>query len=244
MNCEWPRIPTPPHQDDSPVPSSQSAELSWQACCAKGDEGIASLDGWNIHSFTPISSVNDGQVVIKVAAYDPAITLSMIPRPPRASAEAWVEYFMAEHDRSVCAGHYFWFADYNGFCKRDLLELANKSVPLRYAVAGYSALLYSAHYRDHRARVLALTYYSEALRCVNETIASYPPGNMIEPSASTDDSIFAMLAAVLQLTTFEVRLSSSSVLTVAFPRRSGQNVSTCSRRNAFITNIFRPSNVL
>jgi hypothetical protein len=185
---------------DSPMSSTQASELSLQYYYTNAEDGIASPDGWNIHSFSP-SGRNDGQVVPAVSPYASPI---VIPRPPQFPAEAWVEDFIKIHHKSVCAGHYFWFSDYNDFCKRDLLELANKSIPLRFAVAAYSALLFAAHNRDHRARVLALTYYSEALRCVNKTIASYPPVKVIESSPSTDDPVYGILAAVLELTTFEV----------------------------------------
>ena len=56
-------------------------------------------------------------------------------------------------------------------------------------------MLFSVYNPSQGARTLALTYYTEALRSVNKTIAESP---------SADISIFEVLPAVLELTTFEV----------------------------------------
>lgn len=203
LDCQWPYLRRPTLRADSPISSTQSSELALKYYDTNAEDGIASPDGWNMHSFSRDGS-NDSKVVAAFSPHAAPIALSTIPRPPQFPAESWVEDFIKVHQKSVSSGHYFWFSDYNDFCKRDLLELANKSIPLRFAVAAYSALLFAAHNRDHRARVLALTYYSEALRSVNKTITSYPPVKMIETSPSTKDSVYGILAAVLELTTFEV----------------------------------------
>ena len=127
---------------------------------------------------------------------DRTLALSLLLRPPPTSTEAKIGDFLAFHDSVACAGHYFWFADLNHFCDRGLLELTLDSTTLRFAVAAYSAMLFSVYNPSQGARVLALTYYTEALRSVNKTIAASP---------SADSSIFCVLPAVLELTTFEVR---------------------------------------
>jgi hypothetical protein len=203
LDCEWPVIAAPTRRADSPMSSTESSERSLQYYYTNVEDGVASPNGWNMQSFPPKGSA-DYQVAAVGSPHPTLIALLRVPRPPQFPAEARVEDFIKIHHKSVCAGHYFWFSDYNDFCKRDLLELTNKSTPLRFGVAAYSALLFAAHNRDHRARVLALTYYSEALRCVNKTIASYPAVNMTESSPSSDDSVYGILAAVLELTTFEV----------------------------------------
>lgn len=118
----------------------------------------------------------------------------ILPRPLCTSAEANVSNFIAFHDSFVCPSHYIFFADFNRFCDR-LLEFQEDCVPLRLAIAAYSAMLFSVYRRDRRARVLAFTYYTAALRSIQELIAS----------ASTESSIMGILAAVLELTSFEVR---------------------------------------
>ena len=131
-----------------------------------------------------------------VSRHNRTLAWSILPRPLHTSAEAKIGNFLAFHDSFACAGHYFWFADLNRFCDRGLLELTKDSTSLRYAVAAYSSMLFSVYNPSRGARTLAFTYYAEALRSVNETIAASP---------SADSSIFGVLPAVLELTTFEVR---------------------------------------
>ena len=120
-----------------------------------------------------------------------------IPVPPYIDVEAKVQSFLDFHQAFIIHSHYFWYDDYSNFCKKGLLELAEDSVPLRYAVAAYSALLFSV-YDNRHAKEFAFLYYSQALYCVQNLIRCLPEAHR-----------YTILATILQLASFEVCLSVS-----------------------------------
>ena len=74
-----------------------------------------------------------------------------------------------------------------------LLNLARNFDSMRYAVAAYSALLYSVFKRDRRAREYAFLYYSQSVYCVQAFM-----------KAPSEIPTLPVLATILELTTFEV----------------------------------------
>jgi hypothetical protein len=116
--------------------------------------------------------------------------------PPGSSPETKIVDFLAFHNEFVISNHYFWCHDSRGFCSGGLLNLASNSDSMRYAVAAYSALLYSIFKRDRKAREYAFLYYSQSVYGVQAFVKA-PSGKPTLP----------VLATVLELTSFEVHLS-------------------------------------
>jgi hypothetical protein len=100
---------------------------------------------------------------------------------------------MSFHHEFVIPSHYFWYHDIRGFCRRGLLNLAGNSDSMRYAVAAYSALLYSVFKQDRKAREYAFLYYSQSIYCVQAFM-----------KAPSEISTLPLLATILELTSFEV----------------------------------------
>jgi hypothetical protein len=218
--CEYPQsvynISNLLHPTDPPSPSGSSSHNS------DDDSSIEETDSNpeeckpkrpTTHAFLPFNSGTNIRIhedVANIHQPEDMLVISIIARPLRVTEEAKLWDFLGYHSTFICPGHYFYYADFDHFCDRGLLELTEYSSTLRYAVAAYSALLFSVYGHSREARVLAYTYYSQALHSVNKTIMTSP---------TEDYSVFGVLAAVLQLTTFEVRRRFKNCLILAFPRR-------------------------
>jgi hypothetical protein len=115
--------------------------------------------------------------------------------PPGSSPETKIVEFLAFHYEFVIPSHYFQGHDSRGFCSRGLLNLASNSISMRYAVAIYSALLYSVFQWDRKAREYAFLYYAQSVYCVQAFV-----------KALSGKPILPVLAMILELTSFEVHL--------------------------------------
>lgn len=116
--------------------------------------------------------------------------------PPGSSPETKIVEFLAFHHEFVIPSHYFWYHDSRGFCSLGLLNLASNSDSMRYAVAAYSALLYSVYKRDRKGREYAFLYYAQSVYCVQAFV-----------NAPSEQLTLPVLATILELTSFEVHLS-------------------------------------
>ena len=118
-----------------------------------------------------------------------------ITQPPKATAESKAVEFLTYHDRFVIHNHYFLWQDYNNLCRHAIPEMARTFEPMKYAVAAYSALLFSIFWRDQRAKVYSFCYYAQSLRLL-QTIINNPLSIRPLEAATT----------ILQLAVFEVRV--------------------------------------
>ena len=130
--------------------------------------------------------------------YDPSSlsTYSMgLYKSPYLTDDDWVPFFLSFHREKISSGHYFWYSDYYGFCTNGLLRMAERSVPLQYAVAAFSALIYSVRV-DSRAKEFAFICYAKAVRQLQQMINSV--------SMDSEDSVYSTLATILELASVEV----------------------------------------
>ena len=126
---------------------------------------------------------------------EPLVDISLIVRCPTWDTDNHIGHFLAFHRASIVAGHYFWYFDFHQFCTTLLLEMAEQSISLRYAVAAFACLVYSVH-ADRNAKEFAFIYYAKAVHSLQSELNS--------ASRNHKDQHFAILATALQLATVEV----------------------------------------
>jgi hypothetical protein len=66
-----------------------------------------------------------------------------IPRPPTSNRRRLVQVFLEFHRETVTYAHYFLFYDYPQLCQKLLFSMSDRFDSLRYAIAAFSALIYS-----------------------------------------------------------------------------------------------------
>jgi hypothetical protein len=113
-----------------------------------------------------------------------------IPRTPKLSQTRSLRYYLSFHRKEVTYAHYFLFYDYQDA----LYSLSELFEPLRYCVVAFAALVYSVKV-DISAREDAFGYYAMALRELRL---------LLERSPRDIEEYYAIVAAVLQLSSFDV----------------------------------------
>jgi len=120
----------------------------------------------------------------------------VLPRSPKSGNEHKVPSFLSFHHEKVYSGHYYRDDDAQALCTRGVLIMAQRFLPMQYAVASFASLVYSVQI-DPRMRPLGFVYYAEALRLLQPVLD--------EVMVKSDDWLI-VLAAVLQLAAVEVWL--------------------------------------
>jgi hypothetical protein len=87
---------------------------------------------------------------------------SSLYKPPPLIHDDLVPFFLLYHRENINYGRYFWYCDHHRFIKEGLLDLAKQSNSLQYAIAAFSALIYSNHV-DHHMKKLTFIFYSKAI---------------------------------------------------------------------------------
>jgi hypothetical protein len=118
-----------------------------------------------------------------------------IPRPPRATRNQNVQFFLHFHRETVTEFHYFRQYDYHELCTKTLLAMAEKSDTLRHSVVAFSALIYSMKI-DRAAREQAFLYYSMSLQQLRV---------LLDDDPTTTEEKHIAIAIALQLSSFDVR---------------------------------------
>jgi hypothetical protein len=105
-----------------------------------------------------------------------------------------IQFFLKFHHERITEAHYFRWYDYPKLCTKLLFCLAENSDPLRHAMVGFSALVYS--YKFHqRARQVGFFYYEKALQELRLFLNTSP---------MEIGECFAAVATALQLSSFDV----------------------------------------
>lgn len=117
-----------------------------------------------------------------------------ISRTPKPTCHRPVQFFLKFHQDHVTRHHYFRLYDYNHFCTNGLRQMAEDCEALRYAIAAFSALIYSVNV-DISAREHAFLYYASALQHLR---------GLLDQDDLDIKRYHAAVATVLQLSTFDV----------------------------------------
>ena len=155
------------------------------------------------------------------AAFDSSPKINHLPlfRTPHPIDDDLVPFFLSYHRQSINYGHYFWYCDPHRFINDGLLDLARQSESLQYAIAAFSALIYSIHL-DKRMKRFTFLFYAKAIGKLRQVV-------------NTDSiEIYTTVATILELASIEVHSSCGNwVLIIAEYRGSGKMFSTCERRS-------------
>ena len=147
---------------------------------------VSTISDFDIHGYSREKS-----------SFKQAVDVSFILRSPKSNFDDKLQWFLSFHQHYIVPGHYFWYFDYYQFCTKGLFGMAKQSVPLQYAMAAFSSLIYSIQI-NREARPYAFMYYSEALRRLH-----YELDNI---SGCSKEEHFGVLATSLQLASLEVSL--------------------------------------
>jgi len=155
------------------------------------------------------------------AALDSSPKLNHLPlfRTPRPIDDDLVPFFLSYHRQHINYGHYFWYCDPLGFINEGLLDLATQSESLQYAIASFSALIYSIQL-DQSMKRFTFLFYAKAIGKLRQVV-------------NTDSiEIYTTVATILELASIEVRPSCGNwVLIIADYPGCGKMLSTCERRS-------------
>ena len=200
MECEYPKVFSAPSKDDQ-SPSTSVSKSSHGAGHAgpSSNQPAHQLPAARSPRSSPRPRHNDDPVTINspnASMVRPFEIRHQLMWPPGSSPETKIVEFLAFHHKFVIPSHYFWWNDSRGLCSWGLLNLASNSDSMRYAVAAYSALLYSVFMRDRKAREYAFLYYAQSVYCVQAFV-----------KAPSEKPTLPVLATILELTSFEVHLS-------------------------------------
>jgi len=81
------------------------------------------------------------------------------------------DYFLNFHQSHISRSHYFLNSDFSQICTNSLFTMARKSAGLRYAMAAFSALIYTIKV-DPSSLESAFFYYQMAVRQFRESVKS------------------------------------------------------------------------
>jgi len=115
------------------------------------------------------------------------------PRPVR---DDLIPFFLSYHIQNINYGRYFWYCDHYRFIKEGLFDLAKSSDPLRYAIAAFSALIYSIQL-DHRMKRFTFFFYAKAIQELQHVIDN--------ETTDSEMSIYTTVATILELASIEAR---------------------------------------
>lgn len=122
-----------------------------------------------------------------------SISLQHVPRSPQSNTIQPVRFFLKYHSECVLYSHYYRWFDFDEFCSKGLLGMAEEYEPLSLAVTGFGALLYSMKV-NIQAREVAFVFYALAVQKFRQSL---------ERSLS-DGQYYPAIATALQLSTFDV----------------------------------------
>ena len=145
---------------------------------------------------------------------------SCLYKSPRLLHDDLMPFFLSYHRENINYGHYFWYYDHHRFIKKDLLDLAKQSNSLQYAIAAFSALIYSNQV-DYHMKKLTFIFYSKAIQDLQQVINT--------DSIDSEASIYTTIATILELASIEVYPCPKSLMIAGYCRY-GQVFSTCERR--------------
>jgi hypothetical protein len=132
-----------------------------------------------------------------------SISLQHVPRSPKSNTIQPIRFFLKYHSECVLYSHYYRWFDYDEFCSKELLGMTENYEPLRLAVTGFGALLYSMKV-NIQAREVAFVFYALAVQRFRESLER----------SLYDGEYYPAIATALQLSTFDVTTRSIKILTV------------------------------
>lgn len=110
-----------------------------------------------------------------------------------------VRYFLSYHQENLSHHHYLMPFEGDGFFRGTLIDLAMQYEPLLYAIVGFAAYNHTLHQPNGKLSHF-LKFYNRSLSLLRKSLAN------------RDNHDEAMLATILQLSTFEVCLAPRSSL--------------------------------
>ena len=116
-------------------------------------------------------------------------------KTPHPVHEDVIPFFLSYHQENIDYGWYFWPSDYHGFIKERLLELAKQSDALKYAVAAFSALVYSIQV-NHHVKQYVFHFYAKTIQQLQQVINT--------DSVGSEVSLYTTVATILELASIEV----------------------------------------
>ena len=123
--------------------------------------------------------------------------------PPRTIHDDLIPFFLSYHRQNINYGRYFWYCDHHRFIKEGLLDLAKQSDSLQYAIAAFSALIYSIQV-DHHMKKFTFVFYSKAIQELQQVIDT--------DSVDSESSIYTTVATILELASVEVHPCTKSLM--------------------------------
>jgi hypothetical protein len=117
-------------------------------------------------------------------------------RTPCPIQDDLIPFFLSYHKKNINYGRYFWYLDPHQFIRDELVELSKQSQPLQYAIAAFSALIYSIQH-DVRMKRFTFLFYAQAIHGLQEVINS--------DSMASEKAVYTTVAIILELASVEVR---------------------------------------
>lgn len=137
-------------------------------------------------------------------------------------------FFLSYHRRHIDYGRYFWYSDYHRFIKESLLDLAKQSDSLQYAIAAFSALIYSIQV-NHHVKQYTFHFYTKAIQGVQQVINT--------KSIESESSLYTTVATILELASVEAHPRTKGLMIAGYCGR-GQMFSACTRRGHALSNVY------
>ena len=154
--------------------------------------------------------------------------LPCLYRTPRSIHDDMIPFFLSYHRQNITYGRYFWYCDHHRFIKKGLFDLAKQSDSLRYAIAAFSALIYSIQV-DHYMKKFTFHFYAKAIQALQNVINA--------DSMDSQTSVYTTVATILELASVEACPCTNGLM-VAGSCRCGQMFSTCERRGSNLSNAY------
>ena len=163
-----------------------------QSIYARIQTSVYSVLSRNSHpSSSPSPSYTGSSILLHAKPHN--IPKSLSPRSQSARASP-IQFFLKFHRERITEAHYFRWYDYSKLSTKILFSLAENSDSLRFAMVGFSALIYS--YKFHQgARQVGLFYYEKALQELRLSLNTSP---------MEIGECFTAVATALQLSSFDV----------------------------------------
>lgn len=123
-------------------------------------------------------------------------------KTPRPIDDNLMLLLLSYHRQNISYGRYFWFWDHYRFIREGLFELAKQSDSLQYAIAAFSALIYSIQV-DHNMKQFTFLFYSKAIKELQHVINT--------DSIDSEAVLYATMATILELASIEARPSKTKI---------------------------------
>jgi Fungal specific transcription factor domain len=154
--------------------------------------------------------------------------LPCLYRTPRPIHDDLLPFFLSYHRENINYGRYFWYCDHHRFIKESLFDLAKQSNLLQYAIAAFSALIYS-NQADYHMRKFTFLFYAKAIQELQQVINT--------DSMDSEASVYTTVATILVLASVEARPCTKSLMIAGYCR-FGQMFWTCERRSPNLANAY------